>query len=179
MSIDVSCAHSIRCEATTILWTFSNSITQLAPTSSHSFRSAHDLHKRSKFRENKNAMASQASGDKRVSNCFAEEKTSQKNQIDYLFSTTHLPRDLHRRVAQAAMVTPANESFPKSVRRRCFRSHFRKTTIALVRNMMYGFGDDPQPYAESVELIEDLVVQYITDMVTFLPPASCSPTLVS
>ncbi len=31
--------------------------------------------------------------------------------------------------------------------------------------MMYGFGDDPQPYAESVELLEDLVVQYITDMV--------------
>ncbi len=30
---------------------------------------------------------------------------------------------------------------------------------------MYGFGDDPQPYAESVELLEDLVVQYITDMV--------------
>jgi hypothetical protein len=31
--------------------------------------------------------------------------------------------------------------------------------------MMYGFGDDSQPYAESVELLEDLVVQYITDMV--------------
>ncbi|CAF3197591.1 unnamed protein product [Rotaria sp. Silwood2] len=33
-----------------------------------------------------------------------------------------------------------------------------------LRNMMYGFGDDPQPYAESVELLEDLVLQYITDM---------------
>jgi transcription initiation factor TFIID subunit 13 len=33
-----------------------------------------------------------------------------------------------------------------------------------LRNMMYGFGDDSQPYAESVELLEDLVVQYITDM---------------
>lgn len=31
--------------------------------------------------------------------------------------------------------------------------------------MMYGFGDDPQPYAESVDLLEDLVIQYITDMV--------------
>lgn len=30
---------------------------------------------------------------------------------------------------------------------------------------MYGFGDDPQPFAESVELLEDLVLQYITDMV--------------
>lgn len=35
----------------------------------------------------------------------------------------------------------------------------------LVRTMMYGFGDDPNPYAESVALMEDLVVQYITDMV--------------
>jgi len=34
--------------------------------------------------------------------------------------------------------------------------------------MMYGFGDDPQPYAESVELLEDLVVQYITDMVKII-----------
>jgi len=33
---------------------------------------------------------------------------------------------------------------------------------------MYGFGDDPQPYAESVELLEDLVVQYITDMVKII-----------
>ncbi len=37
--------------------------------------------------------------------------------------------------------------------------------VSKVRNMMYGFGDDPEPYAESVELLEDLVVQYITDMV--------------
>lgn len=42
-------------------------------------------------------------------------------------------------------------------------SHLRSISV---RNMMYGFGDDPQPYAESVELLEDLVVQYITDMVT-------------
>jgi len=35
--------------------------------------------------------------------------------------------------------------------------------------MMYGFGDDSQPYAESVELLEDLVLQYITDMVN-IPP---------
>ncbi|CAF0960072.1 unnamed protein product [Rotaria magnacalcarata] len=39
-----------------------------------------------------------------------------------------------------------------------------QTHFSSVRNMMYGFGDDPQPYAESVELLEDLVVQYITDM---------------
>ena len=30
---------------------------------------------------------------------------------------------------------------------------------------MYGFGDDPNPYPESVELLEDLVIQYIQNMV--------------
>ncbi|CAF0960091.1 unnamed protein product [Rotaria magnacalcarata] len=44
-------------------------------------------------------------------------------------------------------------------------NHARKRLFSKeLRNMMYGFGDDPQPYAESVELLEDLVVQYITDM---------------
>lgn len=31
--------------------------------------------------------------------------------------------------------------------------------------MMYGFGDDRNPYTESVELLEDLVIEYITEMV--------------
>lgn len=29
--------------------------------------------------------------------------------------------------------------------------------------MMYGFGDDKNPYTESVELLEELVLKYITD----------------
>ena len=33
---------------------------------------------------------------------------------------------------------------------------------------MYGFGDDDNPYQESVELLEDLVVHFIQNMVTFL-----------
>lgn len=32
-----------------------------------------------------------------------------------------------------------------------------------LRCMMYGFGDDRNPYTESVELVEDLVLKYITD----------------
>ena len=32
--------------------------------------------------------------------------------------------------------------------------------------MMFGFGDDQNPYTESVDLLEDLVIEYITDMVT-------------
>ena len=31
--------------------------------------------------------------------------------------------------------------------------------------MMYGFGDDQNPYTESVDLLEDLVIEFITQMV--------------
>lgn len=31
--------------------------------------------------------------------------------------------------------------------------------------MMYGFGDDRNPYTESVDILEDLVIEYITEMV--------------
>ena len=30
--------------------------------------------------------------------------------------------------------------------------------------MMHGFGDDPNPYSETVDLVEELVVQFITEM---------------
>jgi transcription initiation factor TFIID subunit 13 len=33
-----------------------------------------------------------------------------------------------------------------------------------LRCMMYGFGDDPSPYTESVDLLEDLVIEYVTTM---------------
>lgn len=29
--------------------------------------------------------------------------------------------------------------------------------------MMYGFGDDQNPYTESVDLLEDLVIEFITE----------------
>lgn len=32
--------------------------------------------------------------------------------------------------------------------------------------MMYGFGDDPNPYSESVDLLESLVIDYIAEMVS-------------
>jgi len=35
----------------------------------------------------------------------------------------------------------------------------------VVRCMMYGFGDDQNPYSESVDLLEDLVIEYISEMV--------------
>ncbi|KXJ11397.1 transcription initiation factor TFIID subunit 13 [Exaiptasia diaphana] len=33
-----------------------------------------------------------------------------------------------------------------------------------LRCMMYGFGDDQCPYTESVDFLEDLVIEYITEM---------------
>ena len=29
---------------------------------------------------------------------------------------------------------------------------------------MHGFGDDPNPYSETVELVEELVIQFVTEM---------------
>ncbi|DBA93387.1 TPA: Transcription initiation factor TFIID subunit 13 [Trebouxia sp. C0005] len=34
---------------------------------------------------------------------------------------------------------------------------------AAVANMMYGFGDDCTPYKESVDLVEDMVINYVVD----------------
>ena len=31
--------------------------------------------------------------------------------------------------------------------------------------MMYGFGDDRNPYTESVDILEDLIIEYLTEMV--------------
>ena len=34
--------------------------------------------------------------------------------------------------------------------------------------MMYGFGDDQNPYTESVDLLEDLVIEFITEIVSYI-----------
>lgn len=34
-----------------------------------------------------------------------------------------------------------------------------------LRLMMYGFGDDPDPMPETVHLMEDILIEYITDLV--------------
>ncbi len=76
---------------------------------------------------------------------------------------------LHHRVVQVVIINRVNVYFQKKVIILISFSIFLIIKyFNLVRNMMYGFGDDPQPYAESVELLEDLVVQYITDMVKII-----------
>ena len=37
--------------------------------------------------------------------------------------------------------------------------------FVAVRCMLYGFGDDESPYQETVYLLEELVIQFIVDMV--------------
>ncbi|XP_057423170.1 transcription initiation factor TFIID subunit 13 [Lotus japonicus] len=34
-----------------------------------------------------------------------------------------------------------------------------------LQHMMYGFGDDPNPLPESVALMEDIVIEYVTELV--------------
>jgi len=40
----------------------------------------------------------------------------------------------------------------------------KKIFTKELRCMMYGFGDEQNPYSESVDLLEDLVIEYITEM---------------
>lgn len=40
----------------------------------------------------------------------------------------------------------------------------KKMFTKELRCMMYGFGDDQNPYSESVDLLEDLVIEYISEM---------------
>ena len=60
----------------------------------------------------------------------------------------------------------------------CFNSHciveFKMLSsevyflsLRIVRCMMYGFGDDQAPFTESVDLLEDLVIEYISEMVSY------------
>uniref|UniRef100_A0A6N2M9U8 Transcription initiation factor TFIID subunit 13 n=1 Tax=Salix viminalis TaxID=40686 RepID=A0A6N2M9U8_SALVM len=35
-----------------------------------------------------------------------------------------------------------------------------------LQHMMYGFGDDANPLPETVALVEDIVVEYVTDLVS-------------
>jgi len=48
-------------------------------------------------------------------------------------------------------------------------SLFQKLTI--VKLLMYAFGDDPNPNPESVAVLEEIVTEYINEMVLpILPP---------
>jgi hypothetical protein len=37
----------------------------------------------------------------------------------------------------------------------------------LVKNLMYGFGDDRNPATDAVNVMEEILVEYITDVVSY------------
>ena len=37
-------------------------------------------------------------------------------------------------------------------------------TNSLVRNLMYGFGDDRNPSSDTVNVLEEILIEYITDV---------------
>ncbi|KAA8527917.1 hypothetical protein F0562_035214 [Nyssa sinensis] len=66
-----------------------------------------------------------------------------------------------------------NSSAPSSSKARTGTSQPSETTFKRKRgvfqkdlqHMMYGFGDDPNPLPETVALVEDIVLEYVTDLV--------------
>ncbi|CAL1362849.1 unnamed protein product [Linum trigynum] len=62
---------------------------------------------------------------------------------------------------QSAKPAKAGSSQPSETSVKRKRGMFQKD----LQHMMYGFGDDPNPIPESVALVEDIVVEYVTDMV--------------
>ncbi|MQM07076.1 hypothetical protein Taro_039911 [Colocasia esculenta] len=54
----------------------------------------------------------------------------------------------------------AGSSQPSEVSLKRKRGVFQKD----LQHMMYGFGDDPNPLPETVALVEDIVVEYVTDL---------------
>ncbi|KAK7344392.1 hypothetical protein VNO77_13935 [Canavalia gladiata] len=55
----------------------------------------------------------------------------------------------------------ASSSQPSETSSKRKRGVFQKE----LQHMMYGFGDDPNPLPESVALMEDIVVEYVTELV--------------
>lgn len=58
--------------------------------------------------------------------------------------------------SQQSSSPQAAEAMPPAKKRRLFHRE--------LKYMMHGFGDDPNPYSETVDLVEELVVQFIIEM---------------
>nr|GMD06841.1 transcription initiation factor TFIID subunit 13 [Ipomoea batatas] len=54
----------------------------------------------------------------------------------------------------------ASQPIDNSLKRK--RGMFQKD----LQHMMYGFGDDANPLLETMSLVEDIVTEYVTDMVS-------------
>ncbi|XP_050235794.1 transcription initiation factor TFIID subunit 13 [Mercurialis annua] len=60
--------------------------------------------------------------------------------------------------ASKSKVGSSSQSSETSFKRK--RGVFQKD----LQHMMYGFGDDPNPLPETVALVEDIVLEYVTDL---------------
>ena len=58
----------------------------------------------------------------------------------------------------------------------CFCFYFVNSPLLnqqiVVKNLMYGFGDDRNPASDTVNVMEEILIEYITDVVRYLPFAS-------
>lgn len=67
-------------------------------------------------------------------------------------------------MAEADKLEVANEFEDDDIEEDAPLEKRKKIFSKELRCMMYGFGDDQNPYTESVDLVEDLVIDYITEM---------------
>lgn len=58
----------------------------------------------------------------------------------------------------SSSASSSHDNPPPAKKRRLFHRE--------LKYMMHGFGDDPNPYSETVDLVEELVVQFVTEMTT-------------
>lgn len=84
----------------------------------------------------------------------AQEETFEQVKSISLFVFLYL--DIHLQFDEDVDSTETSLAFSSSGRKRLFSKE--------LRCMMFGFGDDQNPYTESVDIIEDLVIEFITEM---------------
>lgn len=85
--------------------------------------------------------------------CLHFEKVSKNTYILYYFPFLQFEDDEIPDTAASESVGPS-----PGLRKRLFAKE--------LRCMMYGFGDDQNPYTESVDMLEDIVIEFITQMVS-------------
>ncbi|KAK1428133.1 hypothetical protein QVD17_16961 [Tagetes erecta] len=71
------------------------------------------------------------------------------------------PSKMNNNQAGASSKARVGSSQPSETSFKRKRGVFQKD----LQHMMYGFGDDTNPLPETVALVEDIVVEYVTDMV--------------
>jgi len=92
--------------------------------------------------------------------------------------TNQLPTKFNGKICRSFTTTMADHSRRRNARKQHF---FQKdctycscSVITAVKLLMYAFGDDPNPAPESVSVLEDIMTEYINEMVRAFHPVACS-----